>query len=382
MAMKMPDANKTILLPQIRSIEYFPPVITWINYLCSKGFYFILLAHKIDRSSYQFPDQIRFIEITGKAYPKSLPGKLLLKVKSALALFSVLKEFSFALVWVCVWDFKYLKYLLRFSGFQGKIVYQFLELDPSNFPYCKYADHIIVPEENRAWLTYFLAKLPEKPWYLPNIPLIPSFSVSEIPATLQHLQAGNKIIIFYSGLIDFYSRCLDELMSALLLLDNRYCLVIMPGRNPDQTLIRKVESNAKNIGVGERVFLIDSMPAPMHLSVLRYASVGIGLYRPSSLNQVYAAPNRIYEFTAFGVPVILPDFPQFSGLAHKYPGGIVTVDPENVQDIAAKLRLLGEPGALDKARLEADRYFTENGEYEKFASVIARKLFPDSFKPD
>jgi glycosyltransferase involved in cell wall biosynthesis len=368
-----------ILVPQIRSIEYFPPLITWINYLCSKGFHFVLMAHRIERSSFQFPEQITFVEITGKAYPLDLPGKISLKIKAAFCLWQVLRKYSFGLVWVCVWDFKYLRFLLNQCGFRGKVVYQFLELDPANFPFCKYADHIVVPEENRGWMTYFMAKLKERPWYLPNIPLVPDFGEVKVPAKLEKPVKEGKIIIFYSGLIDFYKRCLGELISAIGQLDDRFCLVIMPGRNPDASLTKRIETEAQKLGAEGRVILLDSMPAPSHLSVFRFASAGIGLYRPSSLNQVYAAPNRIYEFTAFGVPVVLPDFPQFVGLASKYPGGIITVDPENIGDIISKLKPLGEESFMEKARNGAARYFSENGHYEHFASAIARKIFGPDF---
>ena len=377
--MNNPSKKAWILVPQIRSLEYFPPLITWINFMCSKGYRFVLMSHKIDRNSYQFPDQIVFVEISGHAYPLNLAGKISLKIQAAICLYKILKQHSFELIWVCVWDFKYLRTLLNHFGFKGKVVYQFLELDPANFPYCKYADHIVVPEENRAWLTYFMAKLPAKPWYLPNIPLVPNFPNPIIPEVLQTLVKENRIIVFYSGLIDFYKRCLSELISAIGKLDERYCLVIMPGRNPDTRLLEQIEKQTKSLGAEGKVFLLESMPAPSHLSVFQYASIGIGLYRPSSLNQVYAAPNRIYEFTAFDVPVVLPNFPQFVGLENKYPYGIVTVDPENIEDITEKLHLLGQHGIMEKARESATKYFSENGHYEHFASIIAKKLFGPHF---
>ena len=55
--------------------------------------------------------------------------------------------------------------------------------------------------------------------------------------------------------------------------------------------------------------------APYHLEVTSHAYVGILIYTPvygtftSPLNSIYCAPNKIYEFSQFGIPMIGNDIP-------------------------------------------------------------------------
>lgn len=335
----------------------------------------MILAHQIDRLSFKHPESIVFIEITGKPYPVGYLGKLELKIKAWFTLWKVLKMYSFNLVWICVWDFRFIKRALSFFSFKGKVVYHFLELDPNNFRFCKDADHIIVPEENRAWLTYFMAKLPQHPWVLPNIPVVDTLSTPfKIPPFLQKLIDEDKVIVFYSGLIDFEKRCLHELITAIALLDHRFHLVLMPGKKLDITFLKTLESRFAKMGATGKVHFIETVAAPHHLKYFKLATVGIGLYRPSSLNQVYAAPNRIYEFSAFGVPVILPHFPHFGSFQNKYPFGIVTADPENIEDIKNKIEMFADKAILQQGRLNSARFFEENGNYAKYAEEILNRI--------
>lgn len=363
--------DRFVLIPQIRSLAYFPPVITWVNFLTARGFRFVILAHQIARSSFDHPEAITFVEITGKPYPTSYVGKAWLKAKARVSLWKVLRAHTFELVWVCVWDFRFLKLALDLTAFKGKLVYHFLELDPANFKFCRQADHVIVPEENRAWLTYFMARLPRRPWVLPNIPVLAkSTQPLDIPYHIRVLIDAGKIIVFYSGLIDFEKRCLNELISAIAQLDERFHLILMPGKSIEAATMTAIETRIHNLGAAGKVHLIESVPAPHHLNFFRIATVGIGLYRPTSLNQVYAAPNRIYEFSAFGIPVILPHFPQFISLQDKYPFGVVTADPEDVGDIRRKIEIFGDLLNLEHGRTNSGRFFADNANYAEFAERI------------
>jgi hypothetical protein len=104
--------------------------------------------------------------------------------------------------------------------------------------------------------------------------------------------------------------------------------------------------------------------APQHLATIQKADLGIGLYRPTSLNQVYAAPNRLYEFTRFGIPVILPDFPYFRYLSVKYPFAINPVNPESPDDIANSIRMVLQEPNLVKGHENAVKFTNTEGKYE------------------
>jgi hypothetical protein len=132
--------------------------------------------------------------------------------------------------------------------------------------------------------------------------------------------------------------------------------------------------SAKISGIEDRVHLIGSLPAPHHLRIIQNVDLGIGLYRPISLNQIYAAPNRLHEFSNFGIPLILPAFPTFKSLAIKYPFAINTVDPEVPQSIANVLtELLNEANSKQGVK-NAFKFKQENGDYTLFAKQVWEEI--------
>ena len=54
---------------------------------------------------------------------------------------------------------------------------------------------------------------------------------------------------------------------------------------------------------------VSYIPAPYHLEITSYAHIGIVFYRNDSLNKVFCAPNKIYEYSGFGIPMLANDIP-------------------------------------------------------------------------
>ncbi len=50
-------------------------------------------------------------------------------------------------------------------------------------------------------------------------------------------------------------------------------------------------------------------PAPTHLQITSYAHIGVANYDYSSLNNLFCAPNKIYEYAGFGIPILGNDVP-------------------------------------------------------------------------
>ena len=71
---------------------------------------------------------------------------------------------------------------------------------------------------------------------------------------------------------------------------------------------------------------------PHHLEVTSYADVGIAYYQGgaiyglSPLNPVYCAPNKIYEYSGFGIPLICNDMPGLKYTIEQYHAGVCLDD--------------------------------------------------------
>ena len=128
----------------------------------------------------------------------------------------------------------------------------------------------------------------------------------------------DKKIILYQGNIS-KERPLDNYIKAVAELGDDFAFVAMVnGKNPYQ-------------GKSSNYFYIPFVNPPFHLEVTSHAYIGILSYTPvknsySILNTVYCAPNKIWEYSQFGVPMISNDLPALKYHFEKYNDGIACID--------------------------------------------------------
>ena len=170
------------------------------------------------------------------------------------------------------------------------------------------AKTIIECEYNRAHITKAWWDLPKLPDVLPNKPYI-SINISkdaEITSSVEIKNIIKKIegkkIVLYQGNIS-KERPLDGYIKAISELGNDWAFVMMlNGENPYQ--------NIKSTNV----YYIPFVAPPFHLEVTSHAYIGVLSYVPvknshSILNTLYCAPNKIWEYSKFGIPMISNDLP-------------------------------------------------------------------------
>ncbi len=185
--------------------------------------------------------------------------------------------------------------------------------------YAKRAEMVIVPEYNRAHIQKAYWNLDSVPFVLPNTPNIldcernKQIPNQEIQNKIYSLK--DKKIILYQGTFG-YERVLDQFILATRLLGDGYAVVLMGSNTADlQELVKKYPE----------VIHIDFIPAPLHLTVTSHAHIGILSYVNTQkikhfdpLNAIYCAPNKIFEYAAFGVPMISNDIPGLAVPFSKY----------------------------------------------------------------
>jgi len=364
-----------ILFPSVRDLAVLPPAVNAINYLSRKN---DVTVFSYFGSKAQFTTQTNSVFLSESPYPKSFFRRVKAKIYTWIAFYSFLmknaKKIDF--VWLVVWDFPLILPVLKISGFKGKTIFQMNELNFKEFQFGKRVDHVIIPDENRAWITYFLAGLRNKPIVLPNIPYVPKSLLAPEKTELSSIKEAfpSSKIILYQGTIDYQRRCLKEIFMAISNLPSEVILVIMPGNYSDEKVLSQIKEDLIDLNIEKRVFIIKSVRAPKHLLSVSQADIGIGLYRPTSLNQIYAAPNRLYEFTMFGIPQILPHFPHFKMLESKYKFGVNTVDPESVIEITNSIRLLLNEENYKKGKENASKFFKVEGSFETHFDNVWKKI--------
>jgi glycosyltransferase involved in cell wall biosynthesis len=101
---------------------------------------------------------------------------------------------------------------------------------------------------------------------------------------------------------------------------------------------------AQRLGVEDRVRLIDSVPLGELLAWTREADVGVALLEDTCLNHRLALPNKLFEYIAAGVPVVVSDLPELRAIVNHYTIGW-TATPGDAGAIARAIgRALEERG--------------------------------------
>lgn len=130
-------------------------------------------------------------------------------------------------------------------------------------------------------------------------------------------------ILLYHG--SFRSmRFLDTLVNAADLMPANWKLVLM-GEGPMKDGLK-----AK----GGRAIFLDAVPYEALPAWVGGADLGAVLYEDKGLNQHYCSPNKLYEFIAYGVPILASDLPELRHFAAEKGCGHVIAEPITPDTIA------------------------------------------------
>jgi len=209
------------------------------------------------------------------------------------------------------------------------------------------AAFVIVPEYHRAHMLRVWLGLHRTPCIIPNKPYYPAADI--LPQTQKYVDAvralGKKILL-YQGWIG-RDRDLTHIAEALASMEEHevYALVLM-GHVTAPDILPALQT------VFPAVYHIPYLAPPQHLYVTALAHIGIAVYDDSSLNNLFCAPNKIYEYADRGVPILARDIPGLTDTVGRYEAGICT-DTNDPTAIADAIRTLSANRAYYVSRLHA-----------------------------
>lgn len=176
--------------------------------------------------------------------------------------------------------------------------------------YAQKAFKVVVPEYNRAHIQKVWWSLPNLPTVLPNKMSIPDFDKMEIPADIlkvvELVKQEKRRIVIYQGVFG-NDRDLDNYVKAVSKLKNKYVLYLM-GNETDYK--RRLCTSG-----GDAVVSVPYIKPPFHLLITQYAFIGIMPYKAADIahfakiNALYCAPNKLFEYAAYGIPMMGTDMP-------------------------------------------------------------------------
>jgi glycosyltransferase involved in cell wall biosynthesis len=209
-------------------------------------------------------------------------------------------------------------------------------------------DLVVVPDAERGAVIQEELRLPKSPLVVANSPLMIAAKRSDAlqPALLKHGKTFSRVL-FRQGRIG-PGHAIETTLRSILLWDNPTWGFVLMGPG-EQSYLRTLNTSAKALGV-DRQFAI--LPAVGYDEVPQFtcgADCGHGLYQPVTLNhRLYTtASNKIMEYMAAGLPILVSDSPSLRNLMNKYRCGL-TANEESPESIAAAVNTL--LGDMEKAR--------------------------------
>lgn len=307
------------------AIHLYPPCINQICYLRDLGVEVIVGFGECSNNVKSiFEDKgVKYIDFNIKRLRKGVLGKVESFKKYKQHVEDVLKTYwtENDVLWFGTADSAFaVSNLLKGK----KYILSILELYDDNAFYkrsigkiIKDALAVIACEENRAAIMKCWWNLPEKPFVMPNKPYFHPGKLRVGGSTEKTTECINKIkdkdIVLYQGIIAL-DRDLGVLARALKNLDEDIYLVLMGN---------EIDISADSITkIYDKTIYLGYIPAPLHLEVTSYAKIGIANYEDSCLNNLFCAPNKIYEYGGFGLPMLCSEVPGLQYTVGLYHAGI------------------------------------------------------------
>ena len=207
---------------------------------------------------------------------------------------------------------------------------------------CRSAYKVVCCEYNRAHITKGLFQLEDLPVILPNkffaddtVLENPPADVAEKVSAIAEKIEGKKVVL-YQGIFLDKERRLEEFIRAINAMPDDYALIAMGAGSEMYEDLKKRYSSSK-------IIFVDFINPPYHLLVTKLASIGILSYFPRSqsvatvINPLYCAPNKTFEYSRYGIPMISNDVPALYYQFLEYHCGEIVTFPMTEEQIIAKI---------------------------------------------
>lgn len=190
----------------------------------------------------------------------------------------------------------------------------------------KYVDFFIVVSEGIAkeYQKYFTREI----FVVRNIPDETNYNAlaiyphhDEIDSRLKELKEQGKNLLLHIGVNLSKGRGFRYSIDLLKQLPENYVLVIFGAKSDidiKKLLLLDYVSAIKN-----RIVIFKQAPTNQIYQFKDYFSFGLSLIEPIYFSYKYSLPNKLFEYVAMGLPIIVSDIPEQEKLVRKYNNGII-----------------------------------------------------------
>lgn len=150
-----------------------------------------------------------------------------------------------------------------------------------------------------------------RPEVIRNVPVVKPNSDIEITVKLPEIISGEKVIL-YQGDINF-SRGIDKMIQAMQYVENAKLWII--GNGPKKAEFEKLN---QELNLTQKVKFIGSVsPAQLKL-ITPKADLGLSLEEDYGISYRYALPNKIFDYTHAGIPILATNLPEIKNTVEQF----------------------------------------------------------------
>lgn len=332
--------KKTILFLFYRECSFLPPFMTVIDSLCEDYNLKVISCEKYGEREkllrqYEGKD-VDFISHVSQPPRISIFTKIKWRIKKNSFTSNAFRKEAVKLLNTTPYDLLWVIHEQTAFEFNNALrrkefVISFYELNDHRQnvlkaikPLVQSAKQVMVPEYNRACILRVWLNLQRTPTVIPNKPLGHPRQ-RNIPNSYSTQLEGKKIILYQGYIIK--SRSIDKICEAVKDMPD-YRIVLM-GKG-DESYIQELKNKYPQI------IHISFIVPPEHLYVTSWAHIAIVKYDFVALNAIFCAPNKTWEYTGFGIPVLCHNIPGLQYTIGQYKAG-VCADLDDVESIQSAI---------------------------------------------
>ncbi len=320
----------------VRSLEAVPSCMYNIQMIADSGYETIVATGRSTESLNRIMESKKIKYIDGKA--KKGTNRIANRLTLTSALKKSVKEAMKSYETGDIVFFGTADTALASKGFCKKstnvLSLKELHEKPWYYPIClkklaKECAAVICCEKNRARILQFRWGLKKRPYTISNKPYgYPTVRCLE-PTCEQTKNiisqiSSEKVLVYQARHIHF-AKELINLAHALKASGDDYQLILIGE-------VDNPEDKVKISNIYPNLIWTGHISAPKHLEVTSYAKVGVAVYAEFSLNNLFCAPNKTYEYAGFGIPTLCNDVPGLvETIGVKHAG--ICVDWNDVESI-------------------------------------------------
>lgn len=186
-----------------------------------------------------------------------------------------------------------------------------------------------------------------RPGIIRNIPALSASPSRPYPSLKQQLGLPeSQFVLLWQGGTG-PTRLIEPIIEALAFAPG--CMLVIRGPSLD-AFGPAYRAIAERAGAGERLILQDPVPSSDVVAAARGADAGIWTLPRLCRNFTYALPNKIFEYTASNLALLVADYPEARRMVEAHEVGL-TFDPYDPHSIAAAInRLIAEPALAQRFR--------------------------------